>query len=114
VSARLAAELPFLATEEIMLAAVARGADRQDAHEAIRRHAQAAAHRIKAEGAPNDLLSRLKGDSMFSGCDLDAVVDPDRYIGLAVAQTEAFLREIAAPVRARYAQALAQEPELRV
>lgn len=114
VSARLAAELPFLATEEIMLAAVARGADRQDAHESIRRHAQAAAHRIKAEGAANDLLARLKSDAMFAGIDLDAVVDPDRYIGLAVAQTDAFLRDVAAPIRARYVAELAQEPELRV
>ncbi len=114
VSARLAAELPFLATEEIMLAAVARGAARQDAHEAIRRHAQSAAHRIKAEGAANDLLLRLNSDPMFAGCDLDAVVDPDRYIGLAVAQTDAFLHDVAEPIRTRYSQALALEPELRV
>ena len=51
---------------------------------------------------------------MFAGCDLDAVVDPDRYIGLAVAQTDAFVRDVAAPIRARYSAALSQEPELRV
>jgi hypothetical protein len=51
---------------------------------------------------------------MCAGIDLEAVVDPDRYIGLAVAQTDAFLRDVAAPIRARYVAELAQEPELRV
>ncbi len=112
--ARLRAELPFLATEEIMLAAVARGADRQDAHERIRTHARAAAQRVKGEGAPNDLLERLKSDPMFAKVDLGSVLDARQYIGRCAEQVDTFVGSVVAPIRARYSAALVADPELRV
>lgn len=112
--ARLAAELPFLATEEVMLAAVAQGADRQEAHERIRTHAKAAAHRVKGEGAANDLLERLALDPMFARIDLKQAIDARAFIGRSIEQTDAFVRDVVDPVRHRYGDVLAHEPELRV
>jgi adenylosuccinate lyase len=114
VAARLAAELPFLATEEILVAAVARGADRQDAHEAIRRHSVEAARNVKEEGRPNDLLDRLAADPAFRGIDLSGIADPARFIGRAPEQVDRFLAEVVVPIRTRHAGSLAGEPELRV
>ncbi len=112
--ARLAAELPFLATEEIMLAAVAHGADRQEAHERLRTHAKAATQKIKGEGAPNDLLTRLATDSMFARIDLDKALDAAGFIGRSIEQADAFVVQVVEPVRDRYRPSIAGEPELRV
>ena len=76
IAAHLAAELPFMATENILMAAVAAGGDRQDLHERIRRHSQAAAAVVKGEGGPNDLLDRLAADPAFARVDLRAVMEP--------------------------------------
>ncbi len=114
IAARLAAEIPFLATEEILLAAVAAGADRQDAHERIRAHARAAAQRVKGEGAANDLLDRLRSDSMFSKVNLDAVLNAGQYTGRCVEQVDGFITNTVEPIRKKYRDALAAEPELRV
>lgn len=110
-------ELPFLATENILMEAVKAGGDRQDLHEAIRVHAQAAGHRVKQEGLDNDLLERLKQDPMFrskaSGGALerdlnwDNLMDPMQYVGRSVEQTERFVREVVEPLRERYAEELA-------
>ncbi|RMH27485.1 MAG: adenylosuccinate lyase [Planctomycetota bacterium] len=110
-------ELPFLATENILMEAVKAGGDRQDLHEAIRVHAQAAGHRVKQEGLDNDLLERLKRDPMFrskaSGGALerdlnwDNLMDPMQYVGRSVEQTERFVREVVEPLRERYAEELA-------
>ncbi len=102
VRANLAAELPFMATENVLMAAVRAGADRQAAHEVIRRHSQAAAEAVKAHGRPNDLLQRLGSDPLFAGIDLDDVLEPSRYVGRAPEQVDAFLAEIAEPLRTRY------------
>ena len=112
--ARLAAELPFLATEEILLAAVARGVDRQEAHETLRQHSHAAAQRIKGEGAANDLISRLAGDPLFRGIQFQDLVDASQFVGRSIEQTDEFLRASVEPIRARYAVALKDEPTLRV
>ena len=115
IRANLMAELPFMASENLMMAAVTRGADRQAAHEVIRAHAQQAAERVKRDGAKNDLLDRLRGEAMFDGVDLDAVMDPSAYIGRAPEQVDGFIREVVAPIRARYAEAIKSErPELAV
>lgn len=114
IRAHLEAELPFMASEDILLAAARRGADRQHAHEVIREHSQAAARAVKAEGRPNDLLSRLEGEPMFKGMDLRATLDPARYIGRAPEQVDEFIRSVVEPIRARHAAALREEPELRV
>lgn len=114
IAARLAAELPFLATEEIMLAATRAGCDRQHAHEAIRRHSIEAAARVKGEGLDNDLLQRLSRDPLFASLDLTAAIEPHRFIGRCVEQVERFLSTDVAPMRERYRSKLADEPELRV
>ena len=114
VRAHLDAELPFMASEDILLAATKRGADRQEAHEVIRRHSQAAAHAVKSEGKPNDLLARLRTEPMFAGMDLETLLDASAYIGRAPAQVDAFIANVVEPVRARYRQALGEEPSLRV
>ena len=111
VRANLLAELPFLATENLMMAAVRLGRDRQEVHEAIRRHAQAAGARVKDEGQPNDLLDRLRDEPLLAGVDLDAGLDPARYVGLAPRQVDVFLETIAGPIRARYAGRLAPPSE---
>ncbi|MDA1261719.1 MAG: adenylosuccinate lyase [Planctomycetota bacterium] len=113
-TARLEAELPFMATEEILLAAVARGVDRQEAHESLRQHSQAAAQRIKGDGAPNDLLSRLAGDPHFKAIDFQSLISAKRFVGRSTEQADSFLRDSIEPIRARYAKALHEEPELRV
>ncbi|MBX3355548.1 MAG: adenylosuccinate lyase [Phycisphaeraceae bacterium] len=114
VASRLAAELPFLATEEIMLAAAREGVDRQDAHEAIRRHSMAAAARVKGEGLDNDLLSRLAADPLFSKVNLDRALDPGRFTGRCAEQVDRFIVEAVEPIRARYGGRWPQEPDLRV
>jgi adenylosuccinate lyase len=106
IRANLMAELPFMASENIMLAAARKGADRQEAHEVIRKHSQAAAQRVKVGGGANDLLDRLRGEQMFAGIDLNAVLDPAAYIGLAPQQVDAFVSEVVEPVRKKYDQAL--------
>lgn len=110
----LAAELPFMASEEILLAATALGGDRQELHERIRQHAQAAGDAVKREGKENDLLTRLAADEAFAGVDLSEVLEPQRYVGRAPEQVDAFVRDCVEPVRAKYANALASEADVRV
>jgi adenylosuccinate lyase len=99
-------ELPFLATEEILMAGVRAGGDRQVLHERIRVHSQEAAHRVKDEGAPNDLLERLKSDRAFAGIDLEGALDPRKFVGRAPEQVDAFVRDIVGPIRSKYASDL--------
>ncbi len=117
VRKNLMEELPFLATENILMEAVKAGGDRQDLHEAIRVHAQAAGHRVKQEGLDNDLLDRVKADPMFQSkarggqldrdLNWDNLMDPMQYVGRSVEQTERFVREVVDPLRERYADELA-------
>jgi len=106
IAANLHAELPFMASENIMMAAVNQGADRQHVHELIRTHSQAAAERVKTEGKPNDLIERLRGEDVFAGIDLDAALDPKAFIGRAPQQVDQFIAEVADPIRTRYESAL--------
>jgi adenylosuccinate lyase len=114
IAAHLDAELPFMMSENLMLAAAKRGADRQEAHEAVRRHSQAAAARVKGEGGSNDLLERLASDPLFAGVDLDAVCAGEAAIGQSAQQVDRFLRDIVGPIRSRYGASLADEPVLSV
>jgi adenylosuccinate lyase len=91
-------ELPFMATENILMAAVADGADRQDMHERIRRHSQAAAAQVKEHGMANDLIQRLQNDSAFKGVDLQSILDPDSFVGRAPQQVDEFLAQVVAPI----------------
>jgi adenylosuccinate lyase len=114
VRRNLMAELPFLATENILMAAVKAGADRQDYHEKIRAHAQAAGMRVKQEGLDNDLLDRLRADPDFHPpaltreLDWEGLMDPMKYIGRSVEQTERFLAEVIEPLRQRYGDEIAK------
>jgi len=92
------AELPFMATENILMAAVAAGGDRQKLHESIRRHSLAAARQVKQLGLPNDLISRLQADPLFARIDFKDVLQPRHYIGRAPEQVDDFLRHTVAPL----------------
>jgi adenylosuccinate lyase len=113
IAARLQTELPFLATEEMLLAAVAAGGDRQELHEALRVHAQAAAAQIK-RGRANDLLERLSADPRFAALDVRRTLDPRRFVGRAPEQVAQFHRDIVGPLRRRYRRVLGTAAELDV
>ncbi len=100
IAARVADELPFMATEELIVRSVEAGGDRQVAHEIIRRHSVAAATAMK-NGAPrNDMLDRLAGDPEFAVPldDLRSTLDARRFIGRAAVQVMEFLREVVEPL----------------
>ncbi len=110
----LLAELPFMASENIMMDAVKAGGDRQELHERIRIHSRAAGAVVKGEGRPNDLLERLATDPMFAGVDIQAAAEPARYVGRAPEQVEEFLAEVVAPIRERYPEALRTTADIHV
>lgn len=110
------AELPFMATEEILMAAVKAGGDRQELHEVIRRHSQEAARRVKAEGRDNDLMARLAADPAFAKVKgtLASALRPERFTGRAPEQVAEFLRDVAAPAIRRLNRYRAAKAEVRV
>ncbi|HBO46068.1 MAG TPA: adenylosuccinate lyase [Planctomycetaceae bacterium] len=114
IAANLAAELPFMATENILMAAVAAGGDRQELHERIRRHSQAAAQVVKEQGRPNDLIERLAGDQAFAGVDLASTLDPAAFVGRAPEQVDEFVAAVVEPIRKRYPEALGATAEVNV
>ena len=93
-------ELPFMATETILMHAVRRGGDRQDLHERIRRHSVAAAERVKDHGERNDLIERIIGDDEFGmdRAEIEGMLDPARFTGRAAEQVDLFLRNEVEPV----------------
>jgi adenylosuccinate lyase len=100
IERRLSEELPFMATEQLLVRAVQKGGDRQVAHETIRKHSVAAARAMK-EGAPrNDLLERLASDKSFGVplADLQGTLDARRFVGRAPEQVNEFLRDVIAPL----------------
>ncbi|HLX62303.1 MAG TPA: adenylosuccinate lyase [Planctomycetota bacterium] len=103
MAAHLKAEMPFMMSENILMEAVKLGGDRQDLHERIRVHSHAAAARVKEQGLPNDLLERIAGDPLFAKVreKIGAIAEPARYVGLAVEQTEGFLKRCVKPVLKR-------------
>jgi adenylosuccinate lyase len=106
IAKNLNEELPFMATENILMAAVAAGGDRQDLHERIRQHSQAAAAVVKQQGGANDLLARLKHDSAFAKVNLDAALDASKFVGRAPQQVDEFIAAIVSPIRERFAASL--------
>jgi adenylosuccinate lyase len=114
IEAHVAAELPFMATENILMAAVKKGGDRQQLHERIRVHSQAAAAEVKEHGRPNDLLRRIAADPAFglTEADIAALLDAKLYTGLASVQTEEFVKEHVRPAVRRAPRA--RREELRV
>lgn len=99
VQRKLREQLPFLATEEILMAGVAAGGDRQDLHERVRVHSRAAAHAVKAEGRENPLLQLIAADPAFAAIRelLPSLMDPRRFVGRAAEQVTEFVRDEVAP-----------------
>ena len=114
IEAAVMAELPFMATEEILMAAVRAGGDRQELHERIRTHSLAASNVVKSEGKPNDLIERLAGDGHFSKINLSQVLNPTSFVGRAPHQVDRFVKQVVEPIRRRYAASLGQRVELKV
>ena len=117
IESRLRKELPFMATENIMMDAVKyRGADRQVLHEKIRQHSMAASRVIKEEGGENDLLERIAADEDFGVTleELEKILQPEKYTGRAKEQTADFLEEEVKPVLERYNDIEDEKPEINV
>ena len=116
IEAHLMAELPFMATENIMMDAVKAGGDRQELHERIRVHSMAAGKVVKEEGKPNDLLDRIAADPAFNVTreDLDRVMKPENYVGRAPQQTEEYLRDVIRPILDENKGLLGAEAEINV
>lgn len=103
VTARHVAEqLPFMATENLLMAAVAAGGDRQALHERIRVHSLAAAERLKAGAAENDLIDRLREDPAFPAVDFAAITHPARFVGRSARQVDEFVAAEVEPIRLRH------------
>ncbi len=113
IAKHLREELPFMATENILMAAVAAGGDRQSLHELIRQHSQAAAAVVKEQGGENDLIARLKADKAFAVVDIEAAIDSTKLTGRSKEQVDEFLGEVVSPMRKRYGDSLART-EVRV
>jgi len=113
---RLSDELPFMATEELIVRAVKAGADRQAVHEVIRGHSIAAARAMKDEGVPNDLLRRLSDDPAYPVAihDLHQALDPVRFTGRAAQQVTEFLTEVVRPLLEAARGVEASREEVRV
>jgi len=113
---RLDSELPFMATENLIMAMVRAGGDRQQVHEAIRVHSQAAAAQVKQHGRENDLLDRVRADPLFAPilADMDALMNPRTFVGRAPEQTHAFLDGEVAAALQPFAGVLGQTTTLKV
>lgn len=113
---RINEELPFMATENVLMAMVRAGADRQEVHEAIRLHSMEAARQVKEHGRPNDLVDRIRADPTFAPVhtELDRLLDPSTFVGRAPDQVRTFLAEEVQPALAPWADRLAEGSDLRV
>jgi len=116
IERRVAAELPFMATEELIVRAVRAGGDRQVAHETIRRHSIEAARALRNGAETNDLLERLGRDKSFGLKikDLEGALDPKRFVGRAPEQVDEFLRDVITPLFAGDMARSDRAEELRV
>jgi adenylosuccinate lyase len=116
IEARLRAEMPFMATENILMEAVKRGGDRQDLHERIRKHSLAAADAVKRQGKPNDLLSRIAADPAFKSVKerLNEILEPAKYVGLAPQQTAHFLKHEVGPILKQHKKWLGRKGQVSV
>ena len=116
IEKRLMSELPFMATENIMMDAVKAGGDRQELHERIRELSMEAGKHVKAEGKDNDLLELIAADPAFNLKleDLKKAMDPHRYVGRSPQQVTDFLKECVAPVLEEYRDVLGEKAEINV
>jgi adenylosuccinate lyase len=116
IDAHLRREMPFMATEAILMRAVEKGGDRQALHERIRVHSRAAAGKVKGEGAENDLLARIAGDPAFAAVkgEIPSLADASRHVGRAPSQVAEFLAAEVDPVLALRKGAAGPAADLRV
>lgn len=114
IAKNLNEELPFMATENIMMSAVAAGGDRQDLHERIRQHSNAAGLVVKQEGKANDLVTRLKADAAFSSVDIDSLLDAQKFVGRSPEQVDEFIEQCVQPLRSAYPHAIATNADVSV
>lgn len=116
IEKHLMAELPFMATENIMMEAVKRGGDRQELHEKIRVHSMAAGKIVKQDGGENDLLERIANDPAFGVTleQLKAIMKPELYVGRAPQQTEEFVENFIKPITEKYKDLLGMNVEIKV
>ena len=116
ITARLMSELPFMATENILMEAVNKGGDRQELHERIRLHSMEAGKQVKVHGLENDLLERISKDEAFNLSDkeINELLDPSLYIGRSVQQVKEFLSEEITPILEKYKDYIGTEVKLKV
>ena len=116
IEKRLMSELPFMATENIMMDAVKKGGDRQELHERIRELSMEAGKRVKEEGLDNNLIDLIAQEPMFMTTpeELAKTMDPSRYVGCAPAQVENFLKDVIAPVMEENKELLGVKAEINV
>src|SRR5262249_28322741 len=112
IAENVAQSLPFMATENILMAGVAKGGDRQLLHEQIRHHSHAVASQLKAGSKRNDLIDRLRADPAFRLVDFDRVLDQSQFVGRAPQQVEEFMEQVITPVRQRYVGLLDQTADV--
>jgi adenylosuccinate lyase len=107
------AELPFMATETILMAGVEAGGSRGDLHEVIREHSMEAGRQVKEFGKDNDLLSRIKADPAFAAVAhrIDEMTDPNAFVGRSPQQVEEYIREEVDPLIKRWSPVLLSEKE---
>lgn len=113
---RVMNELPFMATENIMMDAVKKGGNRQELHEKLRVHSQAAARVVKEEGGKNDLVDRIAADPAFMVTkeEIEAILQPEKFIGRSAEQVDEFLTDIIQPLLNEHADVLGEKEELTV
>ena len=113
---RVMNELPFMATENIMMDAVKKGGNRQDLHEKLRVHSQAAARVVKEEGGKNDLVERIAADPAFMVTreEIEAILQPEKFIGRSKEQVEEYLAGIITPLLQENKELLGEKQELSV
>ena len=116
IEANLRRELPFMATENIMMDAVKNGGDRQELHELIRTHSMAAGRVVKEEGKPNDLIDRIAADPKFGLTkeQIESIMQPINFVGRSVQQTEEFFKDYIDPILEKEKQALGLHADINV
>jgi adenylosuccinate lyase len=116
ITKRVMSELPFMATENIIMEAVKKGGDRQELHEAIRVHSMDAGRVVKVDGGDNDLLERIEKDPMFglSHDDILSLMEPSQFIGRSAEQTDEYVKEIINPKLDRFKEHFGAKVELKV
>lgn len=116
IKKHLMSELPFMATENIMMTAVKKGGDRQELHEKIRVHSMEAGKVVKEQGGENDLLERIAADKSFGMTieELQSVMEPSNFVGRAPQQTQEFIEEYITPIIEKYSDLIGIEIEIKV